>query len=334
MTVPLYQLFDQWSDATVTYQAMRLNVADGGHADGSALLDLQMNGVSQFAVMAPDNTNPNGGILLLSDLHFFRDTGPAIGGVPGVSLSLRYGTRPQAFRVYNTYTDDNNWERGFLGWIAIPNIFGIGCAGQGSGVTRPVMFMGGNFLISGYNAAATPAYSTDLGIFRSGPGALEINSGTPGAVSGCYLKWGGTARCPGDVPITNNATLAGVGGLIVNVQAGRTYSFEAELSFTCAAAGGIKAAIGGGSATATYVIYDGWIVDSAANGIKGNAQATALGAPVAAAATTGTVGHVTIRGTIEVNQGGTLLVMAAQNATNATATTIKRGSRFIVHDVT
>jgi len=336
MTVPLYQLFDQWSDPTITYQAIKMDVADGGHANNSALLDLQMGGVSQFKVLAPDNVNPNGGILLLSDLHFFRDTGTSILGSFQPVLALRNGNAPQAFRIYNTYTDDNNYERGAMGWLAQNNVFAIGCTGLGTGITRPVMFVGANFLISSYHPASdpNPVVDTDLGVFRAAPGCLEINGGTAGTLTGCYLKWGGTARCVGDVPFTNNATLGNVGGLIVNVKAGRTYSIEAELSFTCAAAGGIKAAIGGGSATATNIIYDGWIVDSAANGIKGNAQATALGAAVANAATTGTVGHVTIRGTIEVNAGGTLQVMAAQSVANATATVIKRGSRLIMHDIT
>jgi hypothetical protein len=310
-----------------------MNVADGGHADGSALLDLQMNGVSQFVVLAPDNTNPSGGILLLSDLHLFRDASNPITGGSGVALSLRYANNPQAFRVYNSYTDDDNWERGFMGWIAIPNIFGLGCAGKGSGITRPVMFMGANFLLTGYDENASPTYNTDTAIFRNAPGVLEINSGNPGQLAGCYLKWGGTARVVGDQSIANLTTLGNIGGLIVNVNAGRTYAFEAELSFTCAAAAGIKCAISG-SATVTNIIYDGWIVDSAANGIKGNAQATALGGTVAAAAITGTAGHVTIRGTIEVNAAGTLSVQAAQNVLNATATVVKRGSQFIVHDIT
>jgi len=331
MTVPLYQLFDQWSDPTITYGALVMNVADGGHADGSNLLDLQLNGVSQFSIGAPDSTNPYGPIRLLGDLHLYReDLPPQIRG----ALAMRNGATPQVFRIYNTYTDDNNWERAGIGWTLGGNILGVGTVAKGTGVLRPMTLLASNILISrsGDPTAMTP--DNDMGFFRNAPGCMEINNGSRGQLQGCYLKWGGTARCPGDVPITNNNTLAAVGGLIVNVQAGRTYSIEAELSFTCAAASGIKAAIGGGSATATYVIYDGWIVDSAANGIKGNAQATALGAAVAAANTTGTAGHVTVRGTIEVNQGGTLQVMAAQNTAGATATVIKRGSRFIVHDVT
>ena len=75
------------------------------------------------------------------------------------------------------------------------------------------------------------------------------------------------------------------------------------------------------------------IVDSGTNGIKGNTQATALGGVVASGATTGVAGHVTIQGTITVNAAGTLTVQASQFAANATATVIKRGSRFIVHDM-
>jgi hypothetical protein len=89
----------------------------------------------------------------------------------------------------------------------------------------------------------------------------------------------------------------------------------------------------GGTSTATNIIYDGYIIDSAANGIKGSAQATALGGVVANAATTGTAGHAKISGTITVNAAGTLTVRAAQFASNGTATTIKRGSHMWVHDM-
>jgi hypothetical protein len=187
---------------------------------------------------------------------------------------------------------------------------------------RPIILQGTNFLIN----------QNDLGIFRAAPGVLEINNGSPGVRQACYLKWGGQARVIADASYST-ATLSDVAGLVVSVAAGRAYAFEIELSFTDAAAGGIKCAMAG-SATATNIIYDGWIVDAAAAGIKGNAQAAALGGVVASSVTTGTAGHVTIRGTIEVNAGGTLTVQAAQNTANATATVVKRGSRMIVHDIT
>jgi hypothetical protein len=313
MTVPLHELTDAWTDVSHAFSAIKMNVADGGHGPGSLLLDLQMNGVSQFSV------DPSGTVLLLPDLKFFRDSA----GPSGAALALRNGLNPQALRVYNTYTDNSNYERGGCGWLVSPNLFAVGTMAAGSGVVRMTQLLGSNFLIAGI----------DLGIFRVAPGVLEINNGNPGTRQNCYLQWGGLARVVNDQSITSNATLADVGGLVVNVQSNRTYAFDVELSFTCAAAGGIKCAMGG-NATVTNIIYDGWIVDSAANGIKGNAQATALGGAVAAAATIGTAGHVTIRGTITVNAGGALTVQAAQNAINATATVIKRGSRMIVQDLT
>jgi len=321
MTVPLYQLSDVWNDPSQLFKAIAMNVQDGGHLAGSLLLDLQVNGNSQFSV------TDTGGVLLLSGLHFFSDTIAPVGAPPGAALALRSGVTPQAYRAYNTYTDDNNWERAQFGWLYTANVLTIGADAKGTGVLHPVQFIGSNFLIAG-----SPGIS-DLGIFRAAPGVLGINNGSPGVQQGCYLKWGGTARVTADASITNSAALANVAGLAVNVSAGRAYSIEAELSFTCAAAGGIRAAIAG-SATATNIIYDGWIVDSAANGIKGNAQATALAGVVANAATVGTAGHVTIRGTIEVNAAGTLTVQAGQSVANATATVVKRGSRLIVHDIT
>lgn len=176
------------------------------------------------------------------------------------------------------------------------------------------------------------AGNVDTAISRTAANVLEINTGTPGTLTGTYLHWGGQSRVTSDQSFTSTTTLANVSGLSVNVAAGRTYYFEAELSFTDAAAGGIQAAISG-TATATNIIYDGWIVDSAANGIKGNAQATALGGAVASSTTTGTAGHVTIQGTITVNAAGTLTVQAAQNTSSGTATVVKRGSRFIVNDI-
>jgi hypothetical protein len=316
MTVPLYQMTDVWGNLSSRFTAIMMNVQDGGHAPGSLLFDLQVNGNSQFSV---DST---GAVLLLSNLKFNKDTA----GPLGSALALRNGIAPQALRVYNTYTDDNNWERGAGGWLVTANAFAVGAQALGTGTLRPVQFLGSNFLIAGV------ATNTDLGIFRVAPGVLGINNGSPGVQQGCYLKWGGTARVAADVNYTN-ATLGNVTGLAVNVSAGRAYAFEAELSFTCVAAAGIKCAMGG-TATATNIIYDGWIVDAAAAGIKGNAQATALAGVVANAVTTGTAGHVTISGTIEVNAGGTLTVQAAQNTANATATVVKRGSRLIVHDIT
>jgi hypothetical protein len=139
------------------------------------------------------------------------------------------------------------------------------------------------------------------------------------------------ARVANDFPVTSSAVLINVTGLSVNVAAGLTYYFEAYLTCTDAAAGGVKAAIAG-TATATTIIYDGWLTDS--NTILGQTNATSLATAVASSITTATSGLViTIKGTISVNAAGTLTVQFAQNTSNGTPSTVKAGSTFTVRDV-
>jgi hypothetical protein len=270
-------------------------------------------------------------------------------------IAQRNAANAQSLRVYNTFTDVNNYERGVLDWNATANTLTIGTQAAGTGVVRTINFVNGANIVGlnvGANgpvfAAGASSYQMhgngffycngtgfdfshgDISLSRVAVSVLGIGTGTIGSNAG-WFQWGGQSRVTADVAITSNITLANVAGLSVNVQAGRTYAFEADIIWTDAAAGGIQLAIGG-TATATAILYDGWIVDSAANGIKGNAQGAALGAAVANAATTGTAGHAQIRGTITVNAAGTLTVQAAQSVSNATATTIKRGSSFYVYD--
>jgi hypothetical protein len=171
-------------------------------------------------------------------------------------------------------------------------------------------------------------------LVSGGPSLLQILSGNTGIVTGGWINFGGQLRVTADVTFTSTTTLANITGLAVALVAGRTYSFEVEISWTDAAAGGLQLAMAGsGGLTATNIIYDGYIIDSGANGIKGNGQVTALGSVVASATTTGTAGHARIAGTITVGVAGTLNVQAAQNTSNGTATVIKRGSFMIVHDM-
>jgi len=48
------------------------------------------------------------------------------------TLALRNGANAQEFRVYNTYTDASNYERGFLRWRSSDFVLGIEGAGTGS----------------------------------------------------------------------------------------------------------------------------------------------------------------------------------------------------------
>lgn len=56
-------------------------------------------------------------------------------------LAQRNGTTAQAFRVYNTFTDASNYERGEVAWSG--NVFRVGTTNAGTGTGRVLRFMTG-----------------------------------------------------------------------------------------------------------------------------------------------------------------------------------------------
>lgn len=70
-------------------------------------------------------------------------------------LALRNSTSAQTFRVYNTYTDASNYERGIFDWNATANTLTIGTQAAGTGTVRNIALVGGNLTIA--SAVATPA---------------------------------------------------------------------------------------------------------------------------------------------------------------------------------
>jgi hypothetical protein len=57
-------------------------------------------------------------------------------------LALRNSTNAQTFRVYNTYTDASNYERGAIDWASTANVLKIGAQALGTGTLRGVQLVG------------------------------------------------------------------------------------------------------------------------------------------------------------------------------------------------
>jgi hypothetical protein len=309
--------------------------------------------------------DPNG----TPDLALYRDAAVGVlalsNGTTNPAAFRVYNTTNQS----GNNTAPTNFERGLFSWSG--NTLTIGTDQLGTGSKRNLILGAGTSQDdAGFQfqpntpqiliriAGATQAFmdsqfagrlvmSNPNGIIELRAGGVDLYSpantvlgigngsggGNQNSPTG-WLNYVGQTRVAADVTATSTTTLATITGLSVALVAGRTYSFMAELSWTDAAAGGLQLAmVATGGLTATNIIYDGYIVDSAANGIKGNAQATALGGVVANAATTGTAGHARVSGVITVNVAGTLNAQFAQSVSNATATTIKRGSYMIVQDM-
>ena len=125
-----------------------------------------------------------------------------------------------------------------------------------------------------------------------------------------------------------NTTLADVTGLTATLVAGKIYRFEAKLYTTSDVGGGVKVAIAG-TATATAIIYEGLTINAGTTTqSRGTALATTVGAVTAV-----TAAYITITGTITCNAAGTLTVQFAQNASNATASSVLVGSTFIINEM-
>jgi hypothetical protein len=132
------------------------------------LIDLQVNGSSKFYV---DNNGGNVAAYLLGAGTLFLNStstnGVLLGNYAGYGIFLgsstslawnnaapnstrdlilardaagilaqRNGTNAQTFRLYNTFTDASNYERGFLRWSS--DVFEVGPEAAGTGTARPM----------------------------------------------------------------------------------------------------------------------------------------------------------------------------------------------------
>ncbi len=128
-----------------------------------------------------------------------------------------------------------------------------------------------------------------------------------------------------DFSKTSDTTLANVTGLTFTTASGGVYRFRANLFLSCPAGGGKVAISGTNTATDIHYIVRLFTttalvseVNTALDGDYGTTAAHVLGE---------------ISGYIDVNEGGTLTVQFAQNASSGTASTVLAGSWFEVDKI-
>jgi hypothetical protein len=175
----IYALSDTWNAAGTTFTGIGLNVTDTASAAGSLLLDLQVGGTSAFraakngAVTASNNITLNVAVADTNRLSIINSSGVAIrqnavfgwggatdaGGAATLALAYdaantlaqRNGTNAQAFRVYNTYTDASNYERGELQWIS--NVTRWQSSAAGTGTVRNMEIVRGSTTHWAFNSS-------------------------------------------------------------------------------------------------------------------------------------------------------------------------------------
>ena len=107
-------------------------------------------------------------------------------------LAQYNGTNPQTFRLYNTFTDASNHERGFMRWSS--NALQIGTEAAGTGTTRNLELYGASVTV--FSDLTIPAANR----FRFGSGGTRIIGASNGILRICNgaendfnrLQFGGT----------------------------------------------------------------------------------------------------------------------------------------------
>lgn len=158
-------------NTTGTPTAVKLNVTDTASNAASLLMDLQVGGASRFKVLKTGGVNIGtayasidvtaggnlasdstivarwqGGILRLGSTTTFgwastASPADAISDTVLVrdaanTLAQRNGVNAQTFRVYNTFTDASNYERGVVAWSS--NALRIATENAGTGSSRTI----------------------------------------------------------------------------------------------------------------------------------------------------------------------------------------------------
>lgn len=108
-------------------------------------------------------------------------------------LAQRNGVSAQTLRVYNTFTDASNYERGIFDWQGSSNVLSIGTEKAGTGSTRGMRFLTGGTL------AAT--IGTDQSFTLAGQLLVTAMTQTSAAQSGTMCYNSGTGA------VTYDATL-------------------------------------------------------------------------------------------------------------------------------
>jgi hypothetical protein len=194
----LIDMSGTWN-TTGTPTGIKLNVTDTASNAASLLLDLQVGGSSRFSIakggaavftntitlgnFAVDGTGNRfsvGGSFCISNAG---TSGPAIynngylGWLTGSAslnspvsdltlyrdaantLAQRNGVNAQTLRVYNTFTDASNYERGVFSWSS--NILTIGTQNAGTGLGRAVQFVMGGTSIFYISPGGALLWNTD-----------------------------------------------------------------------------------------------------------------------------------------------------------------------------
>jgi hypothetical protein len=208
---PILDLSQTWN-AAVSFTALKLNVTITASDGFGKLLDLQVNGLTKLQVFQSGATTVLGtsgnadslAFAITGDTWARTTLGCDSSNVAHFALgdgtvspetriyrdaahivAQRNGTNAQALRVYNTFTDASNYERGIFDWSSVSNILTIGTQAAGTGTARGMRFSAANggYTFVSPGASVTPTNNGDLMIQATSNTSLTFKyKGTDGTV--------------------------------------------------------------------------------------------------------------------------------------------------------
>lgn len=209
------------------------NVVIAGNSFSSSGSNLYLGDSANSACVGISGA-PNAGVTLKSDGVFRWTNGTAFGGTADLflyrdaanTLALRNGANAQAFRVYNTFTDASNYERGVIAWVSNDLKIGTENAGTGSATRQTHIYGGGQIRL--YTGNTLRWYADASGNFLTGTdNAFDIGAAAATRPRNIYAATSitGPHNMTGTAPASASAT--GTAGDV---------RYDADYIYVCTAA--------------------------------------------------------------------------------------------------
>ena len=207
-SAPVLDLSQTWNNAAVTFTGLRFNITNTNSGALSLFADFQVGGTTQFSVRrdgvvaCANRINMASAVNGLevsqasngaSPVRYTVDSGGTGNGQmrPSGNVMEQLGTTTtagQTFRLYNTFTDASNHERGFMRWSS--NVLQIGTEKAGTGSARALEFQtdgttrltigstGGAAFAAGSATVPSISFSgSAVGFYQRGVGEIAFTDG-------------------------------------------------------------------------------------------------------------------------------------------------------------
>jgi hypothetical protein len=173
-----------------TFASIRLNGGNQVFNAGGRSMTYDSSGKLSLTGGGNQTIFVNG--LIVGD-RTLETSSASIWGEAANTLAQRNGANAQEFRLYNTYTDASNYERGGLRWVS--NILRLGTDGAGTGTSRNVEIAPGGSRAAIFTASAIE-FSREI---RMNSNELEFTEMSPPTTPGAntcniYAKDNGAGK--------------------------------------------------------------------------------------------------------------------------------------------